>query len=442
MSDRMPPQDIEVEESLIASMMIMPEAIDNIRVIVPDESFLWSPANAILFRTLCQMRDANHVIDCKTVEANLKTAGNLIEAGGMGNVSRIIGETPSAAHAEHYASIVRESALRRRLITTCSELLHEAYDSVDAAPLIIQRGQERLANIEAVNNKSSSVTLSESLHLLMADMDEGQRGLPSGLVEVDNLTAGFNPGDMIVVAARTSVGKTSFAMGIAEYLAVVHHVPVGIFSLEMSHQQLTLRMLCGNAGVDSHKFKIGKLGLDDQARLRSAVGELSNAPIIVEDSRSLTITRLRHRARDMVLNRGVKLIVVDYLQQVTASGRSDSRQESVSEVSRGIKLMAMELGVPIIAISQLNRSSETENRIPKISDIRESGAIENDADLIIILHSEEVSNRGNNAWAEANPNKIGMTLAIIAKHRNGPCGTVQLTYLKTHTRFVNYTAGT
>ena len=266
-------------------------------------------------------------------------------------------------------------------------------------------------------------------------------GLSSGFLELDNLTSGLQKGEMIIIAARPSVGKTSFAMNIIEHVGIDLKKPCAVFSLEMSKQQLAQRMLCSRSGVDSHKLRRGMLTKQDKDRLGYAVGDLSAGQIFIDDTPGLTLMDLRTKARRLKLQYGIEILALDYLQLMECPGKADNRQQEIATISRGVKALARELSVPVLCLSQLNRASESEQRLPRTSDLRESGSIEQDADVVMLLHREAVMHRGDQEWADANPDKVNEAQVIVAKQRNGPCDTVKLTFIGAQTRFVNYNPG-
>jgi replicative DNA helicase len=283
--------------------------------------------------------------------------------------------------------------------------------------------------------------LHETFEMLERQQGEHLSGIATGYIELDNLTSGLQKGEMIVVAARPSVGKTALAMNIIEHVGVDLKKPCAVFSLEMSKQQLAQRMLCSRSGVDSHKLRRGMLSRQDKDRLGYAVGDLSQGQIFIDDTPGLTLMDLRTKARRLKLQHNIEIIALDYLQLMEAPSRSDNRQQEIASISRGIKALARELNVPVICLSQLNRASESEQRLPRTSDLRESGSIEQDADVVMLLHREAVMHRGDQEWMDANPDKINEALVIVAKQRNGPCDNVKLTFLAGQTRFVNYNPG-
>ncbi len=386
----------------------------------------------------------NTPIDALVLHSTLGTQNLLEAAGGFDYLRQVLESVPSSANAEYYAAIVREKAMLRNLITACTVSLRDCYESGEEAGVILDRSEKRIYDIAEQKVSNKAVPLTEVLHetFEMLDRNTGEHlsGVATGYVELDNLTCGMQRGEMIVIAARPSVGKTALAMNIIEHVGVDLKKPCAVFSLEMSKQQLAQRMLCSRSKVDSHRLRRGMLSRQDRDALSYAVGELSGGQIFIDDTPGLTLMDLRTKARRLKRNYGIEMIILDYLQLMEAP-REENRQQQISAISRGVKALARELDLPIIALSQLNRASESENRLPRTSDLRESGSIEQDADVVMLLHREAVMHRGDQEWIDANPDKINEALLIIAKQRNGPCDTVKLTFLSGNTRFVNYNPG-
>ena len=442
--DRMPPHDIGAEMALLGSMIIDPQVIGPVCMLVPTAEVFYKEEHQVLFTVVCDLFEKNVPIDALLLHSTLNTLGKLDRAGGYEYLKEILGTVPSAAHAEHYASIVREKAMLRKLISACTQTLKDAYESGEAASIVLDRGEKRIFDIAQQKISAQAVPLTDVLHetFEMLDRNTGEHysGIPCGFIELDNLTSGMQRGEMIIVAARPSVGKTAYAMNICEYVGVDQKKPCAVFSLEMSKQQLAQRMLCSRSGVDSHKLRRGMLTKQDRDKLSYAVGELSQGQIFIDDTPGLTLMDLRTKARRLKLQFGIEFIVIDYLQLMEAP-REENRQQQIASISRGVKALARELSVPVMCLSQLNRASESENRMPRTSDLRESGSIEQDADVVMLIHREAVMHRGDQEWMDANPDKVNEAQIIIAKQRNGPCDTVKLTFLSGQTRFVNYAPG-
>ena len=437
MIEKLPPQNDEAEIATLGSMLLDHEAISQAVELVTDQSF-YKESHRKIFRAIIQLYNDNKAVDIITLTEQLKKEGSLDEVGGPVYVSTLASSVPTAANIVHYAKIVKEKAVLRSLINASTEIASECYNSSRNADELLDKAQQlvfdvsskkvdaRFAQIRDVIK--SSIETIDSLYQRKAHVT----GLGTGFRELDIRTAGFHPSDLIVVAARPSMGKSALASCIAEHIGVVEKQPVAFFSLEMSKEQLVQRMLCSHARVDAHKVRTGFLSQADWPRLVTAAGKLSEAPIYIDDSGTLSALELRAKARRLKALYDIKLVVVDYLQLMKgASTSSDNRQQEISEISRGLKALARELNVPVIAISQLSRAVEQrENKRPQLSDLRESGAIEQDADLVILLLRREYYERDN-------PEVKGLAEINIAKQRNGPVGTFDLTFIGEYMRFEN-----
>jgi replicative DNA helicase len=438
--DRLPPHDPDAEASLLGSMLIDPQVIGEVCMVLDKPDAFFSRQNQIVFQAMLELFEMNTGIDAVTLLDQIAKNG-VMEQVTPEYIQSLIDTVPSAANASYYARIVRDKALLRQLISVCTSTLTDCYQASDEAKLILDRGEKRIFDLAqqkiSGNAAALSDVLQETFEMLDRHTGEHLTGIASGYIELDNLTCGFQRGEMIIIAARPSVGKTALAMNIVEHVGVDLQKPVLVFSLEMSKQQLAQRMLCARSGVDSHKLRSGTLSQDDRTKLTMAVGELSEGKIFIDDTPGLTALDLRSKARRLKQQQGIEMVVIDYLQLMEAP-REESRQQEISSISRSIKALARELDVPVICLSQLNRESEKDKRLPRTSDLRESGSIEQDADVVMLLHRESVLHRGDEDWAMENPDKLNEAKLIIAKQRNGPCDTVTLTFLSESTRFVNY----
>ncbi len=442
--DRLPPHDPAVEMALLGSMLIAPDVIGPVLQIVDDPEVFFSLQHQIIFVAIREMFESNAGIDGITLSNWLMRKAQYDAAGGYDLLEKILNCVPNAGNAETYARMIRDKSLLRRLISACTRTLTECYESPDSPTTVLDRSEGRIFEVAQKKQMGKPVVLGEvlgeTMEMLHRTNGEHITGVASGYVELDNLTSGLQKGEMIVIAARPSVGKTALAMNIVEHVGVDLKKPVAVFSLEMSRQQLAQRMLCSRSGVDSHSLRRGMLSRDDHARLGGAVGALAEGVIYIDDTPGLTMLDLRTKARRLKLQHGIEMVVIDYLQLMEAP-REENRQQQISTISRGIKALARELDCPVICLSQLNRASESENRLPRTSDLRESGSIEQDADVVMLLHREAVMHRGDKEWEEQNPDKLNEALLIVAKQRNGPCDTVKLTFLGANTRFVTYNPG-
>jgi len=444
LQDRLPPHDLAAEIALIGAMIIDPQVIGPVCMVLTSADAFYKEEHQILFKVLVELFEKNTPIDALVLHSTLRTQNLLEAAGGFDYLRQVLESVPSSANAEYYAAMVREKATLRRLISACTVSLKDCYESGESANVILDRSEKRIFDIAQQKITGAAEPLGKVLvdTFEMLDRNTGEHisGVATGYVELDNLTSGLQRGEMIVIAARPSVGKTALAMNIVEHVGVDLKKPCAVFSLEMSKQQLAQRMLCSRSGVDSHRLRRGMLSDQDREKLGYAVGELSEGNIFIDDSPGLTLMDLRTKGRRLKKEKGIEFIVIDYLQLMEAP-REENRQQQISSISRGIKALARELDLPVVTLSQLNRASESENRLPRTSDLRESGSIEQDADVVMLLHREAVMHRGDQEWMDANPDKINEAQLIIAKQRNGPCDNVKLTFLSGNTRFVNWNPG-
>ena len=433
--DRLPPHSIEAEQGLIASMMLDREAIGQCIQLVERDAF-YQTDHQIIFDILIKLYEQNKPIDVIIVREELIKRQLLEEIGGAAYLGQLLNTVPSAAHAAHYAGIVREKFLLRQLIGASNEILRDAYAPHEKADLIVDRSEHRIFEIAEKRIGSAMVPLESVLHEVYEMIEEkGRRGLETDFSEIDDMLNGLQNGELIIVAARPSMGKTAIAMNMVEAVAANHRLPCAVFSLEMSKQQLAQRMLCSRAAIDAQKVRKGLLSAEEFQKLAAVVVELSKAPIWVDDSPGLTVLELRAKARRLKRQHDIKLIMVDYMQLMDNPG-PESRQQQISEISRGMKAVARELDIPVIALSQLNRASEgRDGHRPRMSDLRESGSIEQDADVIMLLHREDYYRMSEPDFMPDNIAEV-----IIAKQRNGPTGTVKLTFDNKTTTFRNLAA--
>ncbi|WP_018873809.1 replicative DNA helicase [Thioalkalivibrio sp. ALJ16] len=437
---RVPPHSEEAEQAVLGGLMLDNAAWDRVADRITAEDF-YRHDHRLIFRAVSSLADRNAPFDMVTVSEQLDRTAELEEAGGMAYLGRLASETPSAANIVAYADIVRERSILRSLISVGTEIADSAYrpegreskELLDVAEQKVFRIAEQGAR-GAQGFRGMKPLLAAAVNQIeeLYESDNPITGVATGYEDLDRLTSGLNPGDLVIVAGRPSMGKTSFAMNIAEYVAMKNAEPVAIFSMEMPGEQLAMRLLSSMGRINQQKLRSGRLEDGDWPRLTSAVQMLSNAPLFIDDTPALSPTELRARTRRLMReHKGLKLIVVDYLQLMQFPGSGESRAHEISEISRGLKALAKELSVPMIALSQLNRSLEQRpNKRPVMSDLRESGAIEQDADIIAFVYRDEVYN-------DESPDK-GTAEIIIAKQRNGPIGTVRLTFRGQFTRFENY----
>ncbi len=433
---RVPPQSIEAEACVLGSMILHSPAVDIIVQIVQGQHF-YRPAHQIIFEALVEMKDQRKQIDLVTLRDELDRRKQLEQIGGVEYLVQLVEGVPNAANAEYYARIARDKAMLRELIVAGTDIVREAYDSHDEAIDVVEQAEQRVFEVATQRIGEQAVPIKGLLEQTFEQLQEhdGQliTGLPSGYHQLDELTAGFQPSELIIVAARPSMGKTALLLNIAEHLGVgdPEPVPVAFFSLEMSRAQLAQRMLASHSKFDLRQMRRGNISPENWTKLQLAAGDLEQASIFIDDSAELTILQLRAKARRLKGAHDVQCVFVDYLQLMSYSGRADNRQQQISEISRGLKALARELNVPVIAAAQLNRGpADRETHRPRMSDLRESGSIEQDADVVSLLHCEDYYHRG-----EPNYVNTDITELIIAKQRNGPTGIVKLAFLPHCTRF-------
>ncbi|MEW5790292.1 MAG: replicative DNA helicase [Pseudomonadota bacterium] len=437
---KLPPHALEAEQAVLGSVLLDNNAWDRVADLLQEADF-YRKEHRLIFAGMQRMLADGHPVDVLTLSQWLEANGELDEVGGLVYLATLANETPTAANVQAYARIVRERAVARSLIRVGNQIAELAYEPegrpanalVDEAERLVFEISEAQARGQGGFRSLNSLLTEVVDHIeTMSRENRKITGVPTGFVDLDERTSGLQNSDLIIIAGRPSMGKTSFAMNIAEHVAVVEKLPVAVFSMEMPGSQITLRLLSSRGRIDQHKVRTGQLGVDDWPRLAHTMGELSEAPLFVEDTPALSPTELRSRARRLKREHGLSLIVVDYLQLMQVPGRSENRTAEISEISRGLKALAKELNVPVIALSQLNRGLESRtDKRPVMADLRESGAIEQDADLIMFIYRDEVYHK------DQEDNK-GVAEIIIGKHRNGPTGVVRMTFLGEYTRFENY----
>jgi replicative DNA helicase len=395
-----------------------------------------------IFRAMAQLLDRGDVLDPVVLRDALAQQGDLEASGGMEYIAELLDVVPTAANVEFHARIVREKALLRRLIEVGTQLVQAAYEGRQDVGTLLDEAEQRVFEVSNARGTQEVVRIKELMWHAMERIeardrgDESVRGVPSGFTDLDGKTNGFQKSDLIIVAARPSMGKTSFCLNLAANAALEHKVPVAIFSLEMSKDQLVERLLAAEAFVDLHRLRSGGLRPDDYPKLSRAAGLLGTAPIWIDDTPALTLLELRSKARRLKAEHDVGMFVVDYLQLIRGTTRTENRQEEISYISRSLKALARELHTPVVSLSQLSRAPEQRggDRRPVLSDLRDSGAIEQDADLVIFIYRPEMYA----SVLERDDSQEGVAEIILAKHRNGPTGTIKLTFLKQHTRFENF----
>jgi replicative DNA helicase len=439
---KLPPHSVEAEQSVLGGLLLDNTAWERIADFLTESDFYRADHRQI-YHHITRLIEVNRPADAITVSESLESTKELEGVGGLAYIGALAQNTPSAANIRRYAEIVRERAIMRKLAETATNIAETAYNPMGREPAqLLDEAESRIFAIseQGARTRQGFVEMQpvltevvERIDLLYnRDNPSDVTGVPTGFADLDRMTSGFQPGDLIIVAGRPSMGKTALALNMAEHAALDAGLPVGIFSMEMSAAQLAMRLLGAIGKLDQHRLRTGRLAEDDWRRLTDAVGRLSEAPIQIDETAALNALELRARARRLHRQYGqLGLIVVDYLQLMSASSQGENRATEISEISRSLKALAKELNVPVVALSQLNRSLEQRpNKRPVMSDLRESGAIEQDADVILFIYRDEVYNPDS-------PDK-GRAEVIIGKQRNGPIGTVMLTFQGEYTRFANF----
>lgn len=430
------PQNLEAEVAVLGSMIIDKDAIATAIQMLEPSSF-YKEANQKIFSAIVTLYDKNKAVDILTLVEELKKKNGLEKVGGPSYIADLTSAIPTAANIAHYAKIVKEKSILRNLISTSTAIIQESYTPKTDVDDLLDKAETMVFDITSHKHlETGPVPLKEIIKDSIEAIDnlyqrkENITGIATGFHELDIMTAGLQKSDLVVIAGRPSMGKSALAASIAEHAGTVEKIPVAFFSLEMAKEQLVQRMLCSHARVNAHKVRTGFLSQSDWPRLTNAAGKLSEAPIYVDDTPAVTVLELRAKARRMKSQFDIQLIIVDYLQLMQGPANAENRQQEISEISRSLKALARELSVPVVSISQLSRAVEQRSdHRPQLSDLRESGAIEQDADLVLLLLREEYYN-------PTQDNK-GIADVIIAKQRNGPVGSIKLTFIAEYARFEN-----
>jgi replicative DNA helicase len=439
---KLPPHSLEAEQSILGGLLLDNEAADRIGDIVAEEDF-YSDAHRVIYRHIATLGSEGKPVDVVTLSEALASVQRLDYVGGLAYLGALVANVPTAANIRHYADIVRERSILRQLASTAGEIADSAFNPLGRhAKAVLDEAEAKVLHIaeQGARGQRTYAVLKDVLvsvvdrieQLYNRDNPSDVTGVATGYTDLDRMTSGLQPGDLVIVAGRPSMGKTALAVNIGEYVALELKQPVVVFSMEMGASQLAMRLIGSVGKLDQHKLRTGRLGPDDWERLSSALGRLSEAQILIDETPALNAIEVRSRARRLQKQYGqLGLVIVDYIQLMQAQSAGENRATEISEISRSLKSLAKELKVPVVALSQLNRSLEQRpNKRPVMSDLRESGAIEQDADVILFIYRDEVYN-------EDSPDK-GVAEIIVAKQRNGPIGMVRLTFLGEHTRFENY----
>ena len=433
---KVPPHDLEAEQAIIGSMLTDRDAVISAIEILKEEDF-YREDNKAIYTAILNLYNRAEPIDIITVKSELESMGKFEQVGGLEYLAELPEKVPTTANAMKYIKIVEEKSTLRRLIKTANEIIELGYSPTEDVEDIMEGAEKKIFNIMQEKNQKGYAPIKDVLVESFTKLEELYNrkqhitGVPSGFTELDYRTAGFHGSELILIAARPAMGKTAFALNIATNAAVKANVPVAVFSLEMSKEQLVNRILCSESMVDSNKVRTGKLEEDDWTKLAGARGPLSEAEIFIDDTPGINITEIRAKCRKLKLEKNIGMVVIDYLQLIQGSNkRGGSREQEISEISRSLKILAKELDVPVIALSQLSRAAEQRpDHRPMLSDLRESGAIEQDADIVMFLYRDDYYNQDSE--------KKDIAEIIIAKHRGGSTGTVELLWLGSYTKFVN-----
>ena len=432
---RLPPQNLEAEQSVLGAVLLENTAMARAMEILTEGDF-YRTAHRRIYTGMLELSEQSEVIDQITLTERLKRTGALEEVGGAAYLAELVQTVPTAANVRYHCKIVRDKALLRGLITTSTEVVTRGYEGMSSVDDLLEFAERSVFSL-AQGKMARAFTplgsiIKESLDLVdtLSKRKERVTGVPTGFYDLDDVTAGLQPSDLVVIAGRPSMGKTSLALGFAQHAAIHAHATVGIFSLEMSNAQLVLRMLSSEAHVDSHLLRTGRLQKEDWWRLAEAAGRLEQSRIFVDDTGDLTVQQMRGKARRLKAECGLDLLIVDYLQLMQGRSNAESRQQEISDISRSLKALAKELNVPVIALSQLSRAVEARKPpIPMLADLRESGAIEQDADVVMFIYREEVY--------EPETEQKGIADILIRKHRNGPTGDRKLLFHDRYAKFEN-----
>jgi replicative DNA helicase len=438
------PHNLEAEKSVLGAILIHNEAFNHAAELLDSRDF-FRDAHRRIFDKMIGLSERGDAIDFVTLKEELSRSGDLEEVGGPAYIASLADGVPRSANVEYYAKIVKEKSTLRSLIHSANKILTEAYEAEEEPDLLLDEAERAIFAIAEDRIRAGFVPLRDLVQSSFTTIEKLQQhkgmvtGVPTGFVDLDEMTSGLQPSDLVLVAARPSMGKTSFVLNIAQHVGTATDMTVGFFSLEMSKEQLFMRLLTAEARIDAHRFRSGYLNEKDYGRLSHALGTLAEARVFIDDTASIGVLEMRAKARRLKAEHGLHLIIIDYIQLMSGRGRFESRQAEIASISRSLKGLAKELGVPIVALSQLSRASETRaDHRPQLSDLRESGALEQDADVVMFIYREEQYREADGSQKEG---VEGTAEIIIGKQRNGPVGTVKLAFIKEHTRFENLAHG-
>ncbi|MEW6517524.1 MAG: replicative DNA helicase [candidate division FCPU426 bacterium] len=433
--DKIPPQNLEAERSTLGAMLLDAEAIARVLELLKEDAF-YQETHRTIFRAILDLYNRNEPVDYITLTDLLTRWGELERIGGAAYLTSLTDLVPTTAHVEHYARIVKEKYLLRSLIRTATQVVGRCYGEEENADQLLDQAEKAIFDLSQDRQRGSVLAIRDVIHDAMEMVENLSKheshitGVPTGFSELDQMTAGLQPGELVILAARPSMGKTALALNIAAHAALEAKIPVVVFSMEMSSESLVTRMLCAEARVDLKNVRTGRLGEGDLGHLSMAAGRLFDSPVFIDDSPSCNVLEIRSKARRLKAEQHVGLIMIDYIQMMPGLGRTDNRQQEIAGISRSLKSLAKELRVPVLVLSQLSRAPESrggEGRRPQLSDLRESGAIEQDADVVAFIYREAYYNQDKREDKTAE--------IIVAKQRNGPTGTVKLIFNQQYTRF-------
>jgi replicative DNA helicase len=437
--DRVPPQNLEAEMAVLGSMLLEEDALVSAAEVVTEDVF-YKDAHRKIFAAMVELYRRDVPVDLVTLTDELTKRNVLDDVGGPSYLTTLVGVVPTAANVEHYCHIVKAKATLRSLIKATTRIATECYEEVTDPAHLLDKAEQRIFEIAQDKIKRDAVAVKQivkdQIEVINALYENKGviHGVPTGFQDLDQMLAGLHPAELIIVAGRPAMGKSSLAMGLAENAAMLYKTPVAVFSLEMSKENLVQRMLCSHARIDAHKVRTGMLAATDWPRLTEAAGKLSDAPIFIDDTPGVTILELRARARRLKSRTGLGMVILDYLQLMEEPGHAENRQQEIATISRSLKALARELEIPVVAVSQLSRAPERRDSFrPRLSDLRESGAIEQDADVVLLLYRDDYYNQ--------NSDQQGVAEVIVAKQRNGPTGSIKLTFIKEFTRFESLAHG-
>ncbi len=432
---KIPPHDIDAEQAVLGSMLTDREAVNTAIEVLKEDAFYRDDHKAI-YQAIVNLYNKSEPIDIITLKDELESMGKFEQVGGFDYLASLPDKVPTTANVQKYIKIVEEKSILRNLIKTANEIIELGYDSAEDVEDIMDGAEKKIFDLMQSKNQKGYTPIKDVLVESFTKLEELYNrkqhitGVPTGFAELDYKTAGLHGSELILIAARPAMGKTAFALNLATNAALRGNAPVAIFSLEMSKDQLVNRILCSEAMVDSNKVRTGKLGEDDWVKLAGAIGPLSEAEIYIDDTPGISVTEIRTKCRKLSIDKGIGLVVIDYLQLVQGSKRAGSREQEIAEISRSLKILAKEINVPVIALSQLSRAVEQRpDHRPMLSDLRESGSIEQDADIVMFLYRDDYYNKESE--------KKDIAEVIIAKQRGGQTGTVELLWMGQYTKFVN-----